>query len=874
MKLRALHLVNVRKFTGQQASITGIGDGVTVVSEANEFGKSTFFDALHALFFEKYSSAAKTVKLLQPRAGGPVEIAAEIETDDGAFRVEKRFLSRKSARVIRLSDRTTIAQDDEAERWVATLLGGAGEGPAGLLWVRQGLVGLEPDGTKEKSQQMESRRDLLSSVAGEIDTMTGGRRMDRVMRRVAEELSVITTKTGRKAGLWKAVAEEVTDLEAKLAELEAKAHSLDEALQARRLCEAELKRLDDPEAKSRREAACALAEEAMQMAEAHAARLHQAEQARDLAVLRESAARRALDDFLAAQDALRLAGLAQQATRARATDVVAQVTAAQANAVQARKTHEAAEARLEVARARLNLALRQVGARRARLDAERLAGEIARAETEARQRDTARARLRASKADAAWLRRAEAAEVEVGRLEQAVVAQSAKARVAYSGEVKLTHQGRQLHDGETILLGPEAEFDLPGIGQLIVTSEGGQSAQEISRELEEAHQARDAIFEEAGVASILEARRAAVQHEEVSRAVDLSERLLESLAPQGIDALKGKKAEADLIAEDASSEDLSPREELETDVEAAKELEATARREEEAGSRHLAQLREDAGAAQASAEAAQRDLDRAIASAGAEETRERRQADLLRAHQTAEGDREAASAVVAELQASAPDLRTFRADLDRAKQAIASVAQRRVQTSERLASLSAEIRALAGGGVEELRDECKERLEQARLREARFARTAESLSRLQSALDAERCAARDAYFGPVREELKPLLSILHGGADLTFDSDTLLPAALSRGEEEEMVETLSGGTQEQIAILTRLAFARLFARQGRRMPIVLDDALVYSDDDRIIKMFTALTRVAVGQQILVFSCRQLAFQDLGGERPRVTLQPA
>ena len=89
-----------------------------------------------------------------------------------------------------------------------------------------------------------------------------------------------------------------------------------------------------------------------------------------------------------------------------------------------------------------------------------------------------------------------------------------------------------------------------------------------------------------------------------------------------------------------------------------------------------------------------------------------------------------------------------------------------------------------------------------------------------------------------------------------------------------MVETLSGGTQEQIAILTRLAFARLFARQGRRMPIVLDDALVYSDDDRIIKMFTALTRVAAGQQILVFSCRQLAFQDLGGERPRVTLQPA
>ena len=84
---------------------------------------------------------------------------------------------------------------------------------------------------------------------------------------------------------------------------------------------------------------------------------------------------------------------------------------------------------------------------------------------------------------------------------------------------------------------------------------------------------------------------------------------------------------------------------------------------------------------------------------------------------------------------------------------------------------------------------------------------------------------------------------------------------------------LSGGTQEQIAILTRLAFARLFAKQGKPMPIVLDDALVYSDDDRIIKMFTALHRVALDQQVIVFSCRQMAFSGLGGTRPTVEITP-
>ena len=144
-----------------------------------------------------------------------------------------------------------------------------------------------------------------------------------------------------------------------------------------------------------------------------------------------------------------------------------------------------------------------------------------------------------------------------------------------------------------------------------------------------------------------------------------------------------------------------------------------------------------------------------------------------------------------------------------------------------------------------------------------------TLIRLQAALEGERAAAQKTYFEPVHQELKPLLSILHRDAALTFDGDNLLPIGLTRGLSEEALDNLSGGPREQIAILTRLAFARLFARQGQHMPIILDDALVYSDDDRIIKMFTALTLVAVDQQIIVFSCRQLAFQDLGGARPTV-----
>ena len=57
MKIRAIELTNIRRFAGQTARIDDIGDGVTVLSEPNEFGKSTFFDALHALFFERHRGA-------------------------------------------------------------------------------------------------------------------------------------------------------------------------------------------------------------------------------------------------------------------------------------------------------------------------------------------------------------------------------------------------------------------------------------------------------------------------------------------------------------------------------------------------------------------------------------------------------------------------------------------------------------------------------------------------------------------------------------------------------------------------------------------------------------------------------------------------
>jgi energy-coupling factor transporter ATP-binding protein EcfA2 len=144
------------------------------------------------------------------------------------------------------------------------------------------------------------------------------------------------------------------------------------------------------------------------------------------------------------------------------------------------------------------------------------------------------------------------------------------------------------------------------------------------------------------------------------------------------------------------------------------------------------------------------------------------------------------------------------------------------------------------------------------------------LTRLRDVLRESQRAARDLFFEPVMNELRPLLGLLFSDAAVAFDEETLLPRTVTRDGLEEEVEALSGGMREQLAVLTRLAFARLLARGGRPTPVILDDALAYSDDDRIERMFDVLHRQARDQQIIVFSCRQRAFAQLGGNSLRMT----
>ena len=245
MKIRSIRLENVRRFI-DPVEITGIGDGLNVLTAPNERGKSTFFDALHAVFFKDRKSWDKEIRALVPYAGGDPHVMVDIEIPEGVFRISKRWNRRRRGDVRITSAGQVIKQADGAEAWIAgTLKSPKDGGPAGLLWVRQGQSNLRDGASSQRA-----RRDLMTSVAGEVEAMTGGRRMDMARETCRKALDRYLTTSRRQARsngpLDRAEADAATLREARN-ELEGKCSNLRRELDRRKDLRRELADLENPE---------------------------------------------------------------------------------------------------------------------------------------------------------------------------------------------------------------------------------------------------------------------------------------------------------------------------------------------------------------------------------------------------------------------------------------------------------------------------------------------------------------------------------------------------------------------------------------------------------------------------------------------------
>ncbi len=861
MKLRAVRLENVRRFS-EPVEITGLRDGLNVLAAPNESGKSTLFDALNAAFFYKANDwAVKRAQGLQPHAGGHPSVTVTLETEEGVFTIERVWAKSAGPRVVRVRrEGQVIAQADAAEAWIADLVTPtAGAGPAGLLWVRQGFVQLDKDTET-------ARRDLLGSVTGEVDAMTGGRQMEALRRQLDTDLAdYVTSRGARKGGPLERAETQVDALRTARDGLQAKARSLRDDLAARQRLLAEKTRLEAPGEWAVRQEALAHAEAALAAGRAHADKLAAAATALEVARLALEATEGKLARLEAAQAAVATAKADLDTAEPKAE--AAKVAATQADEALRAAIAQMADSRAALAQCRQALdrvlaaeRAQEAGARRDALD-EKIARGQAQAEDLARLAAAAQAGPDAEAL--AWLQELDAAVTLADQMRRAAAPQIA-VRYAEDAVGRVNLAGDAMADGRLTPVLEEMVLHLDGIGTLTIrpgAQEGG------AHDPAAARAKRAEALRNAGYDDLAAAQAAARQAAEAASERRALEKAYRAEFPGGLDPLFQARAElpdpdtvpsgAELPnrakAQAAADEAETAHKAAETALAKAQEVAARARETQI----KAAMVEKAAQDRMAQAQAA---LDEAGDPANLQTVQAREAAALgqAAAHHRALAD-------------AAPDLDALTARAERLRAADDGIRGRLQEVETDLARLDGRIRSEADAGVDQDQAEPGGRLEAAEAELAALHTEVGVLRRLAAALEAARAAAQDAYVAPVTREFRPLLAQVLPGAEVNLDPEAVLPGRLRRANLDEAFDTLSGGTREQIALLVRLAFARMLARAGRPAPVILDDAIVFTDDDRIERLFDTLTREARDLQILVLSCRQQAFRNLGGTQ--LTLRP-
>lgn len=245
-----------------------------------------------------------------------------------------------------------------------------------------------------------------------------------------------------------------------------------------------------------------------------------------------------------------------------------------------------------------------------------------------------------------------------------------------------------------------------------------------------------------------------------------------------------------------------------------------------------------------------------------------REAVLAQASDAVSTGERALNAAVLELRAlraTVPD----DAAIGELTKALATAERTKLAAGEEIGRLQTDIARLEAGlarddeaGVGAQAIEFAERQAEAERRLADYDLELEALRLLDAELQRVSAGHHHSVVAPVLRRLESVAPSVIRNAGFAMGEGFVL-SGLKRGGHQESLDRLSGGTREQIAVLARLAYARLLADQGYALPVVLDDALVHADDARLDAMFAVLAEAAAHHQVIVLTCHETAFGAIG-----------
>ena len=878
MILTDIQIEAVRRFASP-IRVEGLGAGLNILAAPNEAGKSTVLMALRAALTLRHGSRARLFNDLLPYGGGSPHVGVAFTWNGQSCWLEKKFGNGKFARLDLGAERF----DGEAaeERLQALFeLEKVSRTEAAGLW--NALLVAQGESFAQPPLSGAGRTSLQACLQQSIQGVTGTAEAAAILALLRQRLAQYqTVKTGKPTGRLRQVQEESEQAEAQVAALVARKDALREDINALEQTRRMLADSENPERRRQEEE-----------------KLVALRQTRDLLrglADQERAAQAQLD---AAQQTL-LHGQAEQERRHthRADIARLEQALASAQAGQAELTRLAGEADQALAQAQGQVAVAAGQHQQARAVLSRVMQRVALGQTRqavAHERaaferakaaharlEKAQATLRVMPVDEAFMRRMARS---VRSLHQAQAHMQAQA-TRFVADLQPDAVGTVWLNGQPCPPGPQsltdtAELVVDGVGCFTITPPT-QQREALHAALATAQTGLDDLLREVGCHS---ADQAESQHaarrlveREVEQATAECMALLSVPEASGIEnALNAQRQhlherEALFAREQAAQADMAEDASAQLDVEQASRLEQDAIMAAEAARQHeqdvLSQHR-----------AAHTRLEHTLAQAG-------QQHAALQRYQRELGvwlGREPDPTLLARLTRSEEDRRHAQAELARiahirqqeeplpvVEQGIIRREQAMEHAREQVKTLSMDkreretrIRHAEGDGLDEQLASARRHAGQLQGEQAACERERAALALLESTLLKAETTQTERYLAPLVQAMQPTFSALFRGVTLEMDTQFAL-TGLTR-QRAEKVEHLSDGTREQIAVLVRLGFAELLHKRGAPAILVLDDALSFSDSQRLETLFDVLAEAATRLQIVLLTCHAEQFAPLGG----------